>query len=213
MFFFIPDLFTPYIEGRERAINRNWQDMSNYNNMQQGQLNNLFNLATFSPRVNREYEQTQKAALESRQNERVDALNELIMPYLRNQALYQNYWGMQAAPQLGYYRAMNPFWQYQQNQLMWDLMQQRAQNPMGVGPNAPQISSASGDPNVGGVPGMGTKADMLGKTPQTPSATQPATPNATQTPSAATPRTSPRPSVMQPDNLLPPSVDLLQAGD
>lgn len=64
-FIFLPDLFTPYMEGREAAINRNWTDLEKYNNVQKGQLSNLFELATFAPKANREYEQTEKIALEN----------------------------------------------------------------------------------------------------------------------------------------------------
>ena len=48
---FIPDLFTSYINGRRQAVADNWQDLSNYNHVLAGQLNNAFNIATFDPRV------------------------------------------------------------------------------------------------------------------------------------------------------------------
>lgn len=48
---FIPDLFTSYINGRRQAVADNWQDLSNYNQIAAGQLNNAFNMATFDPRV------------------------------------------------------------------------------------------------------------------------------------------------------------------
>ena len=48
---FIPDLFTSYINGRRQAVADNWQDLSNYNHILAGQLNNAFNMATFDPRV------------------------------------------------------------------------------------------------------------------------------------------------------------------
>ena len=109
--FFIPDLFTPYIQGREQAINRNWSDLQKYNTTQAGQLTNLYNLATFSPRVNKEWEATQAAALNNQFNEdtyyprlyasNLQAANGLLglgqglatygantqFPYLRNQQL------------------------------------------------------------------------------------------------------------------------------
>lgn len=80
MFFFIPDLFTPYIQGREMAIDRNWTDQKNYNQVQKAQLGNLFDLATMSPRVNQEYEKLTKAAYENRQAARKDFANENAMP-------------------------------------------------------------------------------------------------------------------------------------
>ena len=48
---FIPDLFTSYINGRRQAVADNWQDLSNYNQVAAGQLNNAFSMATFDPRV------------------------------------------------------------------------------------------------------------------------------------------------------------------
>lgn len=48
---FIPDLFTSYINGRRQAVADNWQDLSNYNHVLAGQLNNAFNMETFDPRV------------------------------------------------------------------------------------------------------------------------------------------------------------------
>lgn len=80
MFFFIPDLFTPYIQGREMAIDRNWTDQKNYNDVQQKQLKNLFDLATMSPKINQEYEKLTKSAVENRQAVRKDFANELAMP-------------------------------------------------------------------------------------------------------------------------------------
>ena len=65
----IPDLFTPYVEGVETARRANWDDLNNYNQVQKGQLDNMFNFATFSPRVNREYEETDKVALQNLFNE------------------------------------------------------------------------------------------------------------------------------------------------
>lgn len=53
----IPDLFTPYMQGRELAIDANWNDLDQYNKVQQGQIKNAFDIATFSPLVNQEYNQ------------------------------------------------------------------------------------------------------------------------------------------------------------
>lgn len=77
----IPDLFTPYVEGVELARKANWDDLNNYNKVQKGQLDNLFELATFSPKVNREYESTDKLALENLFNEETfqnRMLNEIL---------------------------------------------------------------------------------------------------------------------------------------
>lgn len=87
MFFVIPDLFTPYIEGRERAIDRNWNDLNQYNTVQKNQLGNLFDLATFSPRVNQEYEKLTESAFKNRQAARTDQLNQNMFPGLAAEAL------------------------------------------------------------------------------------------------------------------------------
>lgn len=39
-----------YVEGRQQAIKDNWQDLNNYNQVQAGQMNNLFTLATMPDR-------------------------------------------------------------------------------------------------------------------------------------------------------------------
>lgn len=57
--FIIPvDLFSSYINGRERGINANWNDLNQYNNVQGGQLRNdaqqlqnWFSEDTYNPRV------------------------------------------------------------------------------------------------------------------------------------------------------------------
>ena len=41
-----------YIEGREKAIQANWNDLNQYSGVQRQQLENLFTEATFNPRVN-----------------------------------------------------------------------------------------------------------------------------------------------------------------
>lgn len=48
----IPDLFSGYINGREKAIQSNWTDLSNYNSTLGGQIQNAYNMATFDPAVN-----------------------------------------------------------------------------------------------------------------------------------------------------------------
>lgn len=90
MFFVIPDLFTPYIEGRERAIDRNWNDLNQYNTVQKNQLGNLFDLATFSPRVNQEYEKLTESAFKNRQAAREDQLKQNLFPGLAAEATAQS---------------------------------------------------------------------------------------------------------------------------
>lgn len=48
----ISSLLPGYIQGRRQAIADNWQDLQNYNNIQQGQLSNAFTKVTWQPRLN-----------------------------------------------------------------------------------------------------------------------------------------------------------------
>ena len=48
---FIPDLFSGYVEGRRRAIQDNWTDLTNYNSVLDGQLQKAFNMETFDDNV------------------------------------------------------------------------------------------------------------------------------------------------------------------
>lgn len=47
----LSSLLPGYIQGRRQAIQDNWQDLQNYNNVQAGQLSNAFTEATFQPRL------------------------------------------------------------------------------------------------------------------------------------------------------------------
>lgn len=47
----ISSLLPGYVQGRRQAIADNWQDLQNYNNIQQGQLANAFTEATWQPRL------------------------------------------------------------------------------------------------------------------------------------------------------------------
>lgn len=60
MLFFPVDVFTPYIQGREYAIDRNWNDLNQYNTVTQGRLKserdalgNLFAQTTFGDQVSK----------------------------------------------------------------------------------------------------------------------------------------------------------------
>lgn len=47
----ISSLLPGYIQGRRQAIQDNWQDLQNYNNIQAGQQANAFTAATWQPRL------------------------------------------------------------------------------------------------------------------------------------------------------------------
>ena len=51
MAIFIPDLFGSYVDGREKAIDSNWKDFTNYNESLKGQLSNAKTMATFDSDV------------------------------------------------------------------------------------------------------------------------------------------------------------------
>lgn len=98
----IPDLFTPYLSGVEMARKANWDDLQNYNQVQKGQLDNLFDFATFSPKVNSEYENTDKLALSNLFQELTFnnaltkeqvAANKALLENLLAQHVYQQYMG------------------------------------------------------------------------------------------------------------------------
>lgn len=50
---FIPDLFTGYINGRRAAIQDNWQDAKNYNEVMKGQLDNALAMQTMADSARR----------------------------------------------------------------------------------------------------------------------------------------------------------------
>lgn len=92
----IPDLFTPYLNGRRQAIADNWQDLSNYNTVQQNQLSNLIDLGTLSADINKAYEDTDQVALQNLSNQyQLDMLARLY-PYI----LSNNIRNLTMVPQL-----------------------------------------------------------------------------------------------------------------
>ena len=53
----LPNLFRPYIEGREAAIKENWQDLSNFNNVLKGQMENALYGETMGDAADRSHDQ------------------------------------------------------------------------------------------------------------------------------------------------------------
>ena len=82
MAIFIPDLFGSYVAGREKAIDSNWKDFTNYNESLKGQLLNAKTMATFDSDVAQKAGEADKAtaqgaeALSSAKNSTY--LNELM---------------------------------------------------------------------------------------------------------------------------------------
>lgn len=64
----LSSLLPGYVEGREKAIRSNFQDMNDYNQVQQGQVSNLYDIATFRNNVERDNIQTELADLSADRN-------------------------------------------------------------------------------------------------------------------------------------------------
>lgn len=58
-----------YVQGRESAINSNWQDLSNYNKIYHGQLANAYDAATWEPQMQDRWKQSALLDLAAKQAE------------------------------------------------------------------------------------------------------------------------------------------------
>ena len=149
---FIPDLFTSYINGRRQAVADNWQDLSNYNHILAGQLNNAFNMATFDPRV-----RSTEAVAQS--NEQANALGGAQTDQALAQIALQNKNGVLAANVQAQLAAYNFYKQY---------YDQLASNPLQYGAfmqlNNPNGTANgvinTGMPNLGNVPNANANANV-----------------------------------------------------
>ena len=56
-----------YVEGRRQAIQDNWQDMSNYNQIYHGQLQNAYDTATWEPQMEDRWRQSGMLDLAAKQ--------------------------------------------------------------------------------------------------------------------------------------------------
>ena len=162
---FIPDLFTSYINGRRQAVADNWQDLSNYNQIAAGQLNNAFNMATFDPRVRIAESQAQLGELNNvlgsamtDQNLRhIAAQNKLNIPDLSasaQQALYNHNIRMLTDPNYARtYFALGlglgtPQVQSTQQSQAQSQGNGSVQTPTGI-PNLPNVQTVKPNPNTG----------------------------------------------------------------
>lgn len=57
----LPNLFRPYIEGREAAIKENWQDLSNFNSVLKGQMENALYGETMGDAADMAHDQAAKS--------------------------------------------------------------------------------------------------------------------------------------------------------
>lgn len=113
MAIFIPDLFGSYVDGREKAIDSNWKDFTNYNESLKGQLQNAKTMATFDSDVAQKAGEADSAVAKGAEDlssaKNSTYLNELMNMILHSgdlgkalalanyQGLYTNAW---ASPQL-----------------------------------------------------------------------------------------------------------------
>ena len=152
---FIPDLFTSYINGRRQAVADNWQDLSNYNQIAAGQLNNAFNMATFDPRVRIAESQAQLGeqntalggAMTDQYLRHIAAQNKLNIPDLSasaQQALYNH-----------------------NIKLLTDPDYARTYYALGLGLGTPQVqfTQQSQTQSQGGTSGQASTGGTSGKTP------------------------------------------------
>ena len=93
-------LLPGYIEGRRAAIQDNWQDMTNYNTVLNGQLQNLLNAVTFPDMLS----SIQDSAAQSHLNTMQSGLNfygnAMTAPTALQQMLLNAQLGLQYLPQM-----------------------------------------------------------------------------------------------------------------
>lgn len=85
-----------FVEGERMAIQDNWNDLNQFNQVQQGQLQNAWTEATWQPSLDMAYDQARLSGMGVLNNELTTALNQLIYPQRAIQAQY----GVQYAPYL-----------------------------------------------------------------------------------------------------------------
>ena len=169
---FIPDLFTSYINGRRQAVADNWQDLSNYNQIAAGQLNNAFNMATVGPRVRIAESQAQlgeqnnalggamtdqyltQIALQNKKNIPDLSTSAQATGFNYQQALYNHNIRMLTDPNyartyyaLGLGLSM-PQYQFMKNSQAQSQGGTSGQTPTGI-PNLPNVPTVKPNPNTG----------------------------------------------------------------
>lgn len=135
-----------YVEGQRQAVQDNWTDLNQYNQVQHGQLANAFDEAVFNPRVSASYDAAENSRMGVLQNDANLQLQQAMFPGMLQsahlQSLYQpSLTAMQNMGQLGYFaqlmqqlyggQQMMPMQQSQLNPLLRQFPQQ-PQLPSGV---------------------------------------------------------------------------------
>ena len=86
MAIFIPDLFGSYVDGREKAIDSNWKDFTNYNESLKGQLENAKTMATFDSDVLNHKGQGLSSFAHGKTDYDKSKLDTLLLKYMLNGA-------------------------------------------------------------------------------------------------------------------------------
>lgn len=148
------NLVPGYYQGKQQAIKDNWQDLSNYNQVQKGQLGNLFEMATFYPKVQMVNDQEQLSGYNVQAGQRNNAAGWMqfptIMTNLATQAMY--------APELAQNAVFNTLNKQYGSQMLFPYALgstlQGLQNGGGIlGGGLGSLSGllGAGNPNIGGL--------------------------------------------------------------
>ena len=127
----LASLLPGYIQGQRMANQDNWQDLMNYNKVQQGQQSNAFTEATWTPRVGMMWDQLMNSNMGVFNNTLTSAVNYAGFP----EQLYNAQARSMYAP---WTSQMVPLSQLQ----MWNNYSQMRQNPWAQG--AQQVPTAIG---------------------------------------------------------------------
>lgn len=134
----LSSLLPGYIQGRRQAIQDNWQDLQNYNNVQAGQLSNAFTEGTWQQRM----DMMNDAAYNSGMNTINNGMNTAIRAaYFPGQYYQGNIWSMFAPQQT-----------YQSNLMQLMANQMAMNNSMLTFKNMQQPNSAT-NPTPSGIGG------------------------------------------------------------
>lgn len=94
----LANLLPGYVQGQRQAIQDNWQDLMNYNQVQSGQLSNAFTEATWQPRLDMFQDALIDRDLQTFGNLTNARLVELLRPGHELEAMYQTWFAPQTAP-------------------------------------------------------------------------------------------------------------------
>lgn len=87
----LASLLPNYVQGQRMANQDNWRDLMNYNQVQSGQLSNLFTEATWQDRLDQFRNSTINSALQTYGNQANARLMEIMRPYREREAMTWNY--------------------------------------------------------------------------------------------------------------------------